>query len=113
MAGPPVRRPRFDSWNSTADWAGTYAIGNHVLVGTDRAGIQFEGTFVEDTGSGGNYVRFRDLTGDTFTLTAETLAGSGGPVTLNAVQVYHAPDPSTLALVAFGLAARLVRRRRV
>ncbi|HUU92877.1 MAG TPA: PEP-CTERM sorting domain-containing protein [Phycisphaerae bacterium] len=102
----------FDSWNSTADFAGTYTIGSRTLVGTDRAGIQFDGTFVEDTGSGGNYVRFRDLTGDTFTLTAETLAGSGGSVTINAVQVYHAPDPATLGLMAFGLAAGRVRRRR-
>ena len=102
----------FDSWNSAADFAGTYTIGNRVLVGTDRAGIHFDGTFVEDTGSGGNYVRFRDLTGDTFTLTAETLAGSGGSVTINAVQVYHTPDPATLALVALGLVAGLVRRRR-
>ena len=102
----------FDSWNSTADIAGTYTIGNRVLVGTDPAGVQFDGTFMEDAGSGGNYVRFRDLTGDTFTLTAETLAGSGGSVTINALQIIHTPEPATLGFLAIGLAAVLRQRRR-
>lgn len=102
----------FDGWNPAVDWAGTYTIGDQVLVGTDRAGTHFDGTFVEDGGSGGNYVRFRNLKGDTFTLSAEVLAGSGGSVAINALQIYRTPEPAALGLLALGLAAGMVRHRR-
>ena len=88
-----------------------YSIGTQVLRGTDRPNTDFTGTFVQDTGAGGNYVRFQNIQGDTLSLSAMPLAGS--TATINAIQLIHAPEPATLGLVALGaLSSFLVRLRR-
>ncbi|HUU10426.1 MAG TPA: PEP-CTERM sorting domain-containing protein [Phycisphaerae bacterium] len=102
----------FDGRNGATDWLGHFTIGAATREGTDRASTDFAGHFVEDTGSGGNYVRFTHLVGDGFTLSAEALAGNGGSVAINALQILHAPEPATVGLLGVGLAARLLRRRR-
>ena len=102
----------FDGRNQATDWPGRFTIGATTRDGTDRASTDFAGHFVEDTGSGGNYVRFTHLTGDGFTLSAEALADNGGSVAINALQILHTPEPATVGLLGVGLAARLLRRRR-
>jgi hypothetical protein len=100
----------FDGDNGAAAWITDYTIGSHTLTGTDLAGTNFSGTFVRDTGSGGNYVEFDGLSGDSFSLTAT--ARSGSTPAINAIQITHAPEPATLCLLAAGLAAALLRRRK-
>ncbi|MEA3367449.1 MAG: PEP-CTERM sorting domain-containing protein [Planctomycetota bacterium] len=101
----------FDVYNSGQhddDVAMTFAIGPWALTGTDPAGADFSGTFVEDTGAGGNYVRLGGLTGDGFVLEA-----SGDGAAINALQIHHTPEPATLLLVAIGAAACAAVRRRL
>jgi hypothetical protein len=100
----------FDGYNAADAWATDYAIATQVLRGTDPPNTDFTGTFVQDTGAGGNYVRFQDIQGDTLSLSATPLAGS--TATINAIQLIHAPEPATLGLVALGAAALLRTRRR-
>jgi len=90
-----------------------FTIGPDLLTGRDLAGVQFSGAFVEDTGAGGNYVRFRGLTADTFSLVARARSGTGDVPTLNAIQVIHTPEPAALALLAPAFAALAARRRRI
>jgi len=100
----------FDVYNSgqhASDVAMTFTIGSSVLTGTDRAGEDFDGTFVEDTGAGGNVVRFSGLSGDGFVL---EVSGTGAAVA--ALQIHHAPEPATLLLVGAGAGACAVVRRR-
>ncbi|MBL7140430.1 MAG: PEP-CTERM sorting domain-containing protein [Planctomycetes bacterium] len=99
----------FDADNN-AGCVTTFRIGTDVRTGTDLAGVDFSGTFVEDTGAGGNVVRFRGLTLDTFTL--EAWGAAGTPVTVNALQVYHAPEPATLLVTGAGAALLMLTRRR-
>lgn len=101
----------FDGYNQAAAWVTDYSTGAQVLRGTDRPNTDFTGTFVQDTGAGGNYVRFQDIHSDTLSLSAAPLAGS--TATINAIQLIHAPEPATLGLVALGAAALLRRRRGV
>jgi hypothetical protein len=100
----------FDGPN-TADWATAFTVAGQTLTGHDPAGVHFGGTFVEDTGAGGNWVRFSHISGDSFTLTAAPLPDGVSVGSLNALQIIHAPEPATLALLAAGLAIALRRRR--
>jgi hypothetical protein len=101
----------FDGYNQAASWATDYSIGTQVLRGTDLPNTDFTGTFVQDTGAGGNYVRFEHIHGDTLALSATPLAGS--TATINAIQLIHAPEPATLGLVGVGaFSSFLVRLRR-
>jgi hypothetical protein len=74
-------------------------------------GATFSGTFVRDTGAGGNYLRFENVQGNTFTLSALPRADGISSSAVNAIQITHAPEPATLALVASGLAAAIFRLR--
>ena len=100
----------FDGRNGAADWTGDYTVGGATLIGTDPAGTDFDGRFILDTGSGGNYLRFEHLACDAFTLQAVSATGVGS-IAINALQIIHTPEPATLALLGFGLAAALRRRR--
>jgi hypothetical protein len=101
----------FDGFNQGTAWATDFSIGTLVLRGTDLTNTDFTGTFVRDTGAGGNYVRFEHIKSDTFVLSAAPLAGS--TATINAIQLIHAPEPATLGLLGLGaVASFLVRQLR-
>lgn len=102
----------FDGDNKGQNWVMRFTVGGASVVGTDLAGVDFGGTFTRDTGSGGNYVRFEHLTGNTFTLSVEPAVAGVGSVAVSGLQLVHAPEPATLALACAGLAAALLRRRR-
>ena len=101
----------FDGDNGT-DWTTDYTIvGADVatISGKDLANANFSGTFDDATTDGlGNYVRFTGLTSSEFTLTATPQTGDGP---INGIQIVAAPEPTALALLSFGLAATLARRR--
>lgn len=99
----------FEGFNQGSAWATDFSIGTQTLRGTDLANTDFTGTFVRDTGAGGNYVRFQYIQSDTFMLSAAPLAGS--TATINAIQLIHTPEPATLGLVALGAASCLLARR--
>jgi len=99
----------FDAYNA-ADRVTTFRIGTDDRTGTDLAGVNFSGAFVEDTGAGGNVVRFRDLTLDSFTV--EAFGTAGTPAAVNALQIVHTPEPATLALAVAGAALLALARRR-
>ncbi len=102
----------FDGYNTAEDWVIRFTAGGASQLGTDKRGIHFSGTFVPDTGTGGNYVRFDHLTGDTFTLEAESAVAGAGSAAINGFQILHTPEPATLALVGAGLAAAALAGRR-
>ncbi|MBE3097376.1 MAG: PEP-CTERM sorting domain-containing protein [Planctomycetes bacterium] len=100
----------FDGANGGAAWQADYSIGAATLRATDRAGTDFAGTFIQDTGTGGNYLRFENCQGDTFTLSAASLPGSTAAI--NAIQIVHTPEPATVGLMGAGLAVfRLIHHR--
>jgi hypothetical protein len=105
----------FDGDNGAGTWVADYTLdattGATTLTGRDLAGATFNGTFVQDTGAGGNYLRFENVPGDTFTLSALPWAGGVSSAAINAIQITHAPEPATVGLVAAGLTAFFLRRR--
>jgi hypothetical protein len=100
----------FDGANGGTAWAADYRIGAVTLRGTDPAKTDFTGTFVEDAGAGGNYLRFENLQGPGFTLSATPLAGSTAAV--NGLQIVHTPEPATVGLLSAGLAISLLTHHR-
>jgi hypothetical protein len=101
----------FDGANGASAWVTRFVIGAATIYGTDRAGTDFSGTFAQDTGTGGNYVRFVDVTGDGFTLSALPLADGVSSAAVNAIQITHAPEPATLGLIGLAAAMLLWGRR--
>jgi hypothetical protein len=100
----------FDGANGGTAWQADYGLGAATLRGTDRAGTDFVGTFVQDAGAGGNYLRFANVGGDGFILSASPVAGSTAAI--NAVQIIHAPEPATVGLMAVGLVGFLLIHHR-
>ena len=101
----------FDGYNTAEDWVIRFTAGGASQLGIDKTGTHFSGTFVPDTGTGGNYIRFDHLTGDTFTLEAASAVKGVGSAAINGIQLLHTPEPATLALLALGAAALAGRRR--
>lgn len=101
----------FDGANGANTWVADYTIGTTTLTGRDLAGATFSGTFVRDTGAGGNYLQFENVQGNTFTLSALPRADGVSSAAINAIQITHAPEPATVGLVAAGLTAFFLRRR--
>ncbi|MCX5653477.1 MAG: PEP-CTERM sorting domain-containing protein [Planctomycetota bacterium] len=100
----------FDGSNAGTAWTTDFSVNSQVLRGTDVPTTDFAGTFVRDTGAGGNYVRFTYIQGDTLAISAAPQAGS--TATINAIQLIHAPEPATLGLLGFGAASCLLARRK-
>jgi hypothetical protein len=101
---------------------GTYNLGATTLFhGVTTA---FDGTFIEDNtedsptgpeGSfGSNYILFRNVTGDSFTVTTTptTAPDATFRAPLNAIEVVAVPEPASFAAVAGGVALLLGLRRR-
>src|SRR5205807_7646231 len=81
--------------------SGNYAIGSTTQFAQDTIG--FTGNYVQATlgnNSGGNYLLFTDVTGDSFTLTA-TPVNFRSPV--NALQIVATPEPATLAFAGVSM----------
>ena len=99
---------------SDVDWVTAYAINDGVttatIYGKDAKTAGWSGTFIQAFGTSttdatpGNYVRFTGLTGNTFTLTATPVTGSGP---INGLQIVSVPEPLSMALLAVGLAIPL------
>ena len=102
----------FDGYNEGVAWVVDYHLGGAVRTGTDPADTNFSGAFVEDTGSGGNYLRFGPLADDTFTLTAVPQTGTTSAA-INAIQILHVPEPASAMLLVAGLGLLMRLRRRL
>ena len=104
----------FDGSNDIASpdvaWVMDLVVGGVTRKVCDPANTNFSGTYVEDTGTGGNWARFDGLTDDGLTVTATPYDGTKSAI--NAIQLIHTPEPATAGLVAAGLAALVLRRRR-
>jgi hypothetical protein len=99
---------------------GTYSIGTGDFY--HEVTTAFDGTFVEDTtpdtptgpeGSfGSNYLVFRNVSGDSFTLTSAATFGGTPRAPINAIEVVAVPEPVNVAAIAGGVALLLGWRRR-
>lgn len=104
----------FDGDNSGYNQVRSYAIGDRIIFGRDAAYTNFSGTFIEvpDTSTtdqgfstpAGNFVVFRGLTGNGFSLeiTVGSHTGSTGRAQVNAIQVVEVPEPAGVALAIAG-----------
>lgn len=122
-----LRSPGYDVFvyfvsDSTADRGGAYTIddgsGAQVKYGSTLAAptsfIEDPGTDVDNT-LDGTYLRFRNLSGASFTLTSNTelTTPNGFRAPVNAIQIVAVPEPASAALVVCGAAALLATARRM
>jgi hypothetical protein len=100
---------------------GTYTIGGTTLEHTGDAA--FDGAFVEDvldpgTTAGSNFIVFRGLSGQNFTLTSTPSIGNPARAPISAIEIVGSPvpEPGTVALMGVGAmivsAGTCLRRRR-
>ena len=99
---------------------GTYTIGATSIY--HEATEAFSGVFIEDTtvdtptgpeGSfGSNYMVFRNVTGDSFTLQGVPTVGNPARAAINAIEIVAVPEPMSVAAIAGGVALLLGWRRR-
>jgi O-glycosyl hydrolase/fibronectin type 3 domain-containing protein len=84
----------FDGAGGGVTRSGNYAIGATTIAGTD--GGDFSGTFTQANGSAGNYVKFANLTGASFTLSATPLSSPDSILRapLNAFQIVQHSGPT-------------------
>lgn len=91
---------------------GDYSIGSTTLVGGDSEGNPSEHSLDlgEDHNDKGTYLRFNNVTGSSFTLTATpTLVRA--PV--NGIQIIQRiPEPASMSFAGLVVGAALLRRRR-
>ncbi|MCA9186950.1 MAG: PEP-CTERM sorting domain-containing protein [Pirellulaceae bacterium] len=86
---------------------GDYEIGGVTQSLTGQ--LPFEGTYTE----GEDYVRFRNLTGDAFTLNTIPNDGTPARAPVNGIEIIGVPEPSSIALIFGGLLSLgMIRRKR-
>ena len=94
-----------DGDNGSASRTGSYTIGSTTLTATDLPQTNFSGTFTQATNSAGNYLKFVNVGGASFTLKATPGATSDGiaRAPVNAIQIVAHPPLVTVKSVASGL----------
>lgn len=122
-----LRTPAYDVYvyfvsDSAEDRGGAYTIddgsGPQVKYGSTMAAPT---SFIEDPGTDvdnsidGTYLRFRNLTGASFTLISNTelTTPNGFRAPINAIQIVAVPEPASAALVLCGATALLATARRL
>jgi len=113
----------FDGSNGGDQREGTYTVDGNAKTGIDLAGATFSGTFIEDTGNGGNYLKWSGLTNPNIVVVSAKPIDGPDPVDrapMNAIQIVEAtapptiPEPMTMLAVGMSVAGlgRYVRKRR-
>ena len=95
---------------------GDYTLGS--VTNSHTGDSAFSGTFLEDsdlagTPAGSNYIVFRNVTGDGFTLTGTPLVGNPARAPINGIEIVaNVPEPTSIAALAGGIGVLLGLRRR-
>lgn len=104
----------FDAETANGSVLSNYTIGSTTYYIQDTT--TFNGTFVQGTGTtagtrtaGANYVLFSGLTGDSFTLTADS---ESFRAEISGVQVVGVPEPGSSLFILAGFTALAARRRK-
>lgn len=98
-----------DGDNVAASRGGRYTIGATSLINIDPASTNFSGSYI----SGANYVRFTNVSGASFNLTGTPTSPGNIRAPINGIQITAVPEPSSIALLAFGsLLMWIVKGRR-
>ena len=103
----------FDAVTADGTVLSNYTIGSQTFYTSDTA--TFNGTFTQATGTtpetrsaGANYVKFSGLTGDSFTLVADS---ENFRAEISGIQIVAVPEPGSSVLIAMGGLLALARRR--
>lgn len=106
----------FDAQTNNGSVESNYTIGSQTYFMKDTAA--FSGTFTQATGttagtrtSGANYARFTNLTGTSFTLTADS---ESFRAEISGIQVVGVPEPSSICMLLVGgalIVGRFPRRK--
>lgn len=95
---------------------GDYTLGG--VTNSHTGDSAFNGTFIEDnvlatTPAGSNYMIFKNVIGDSFTLTGTPLVGNPARAPVNGIEILAAvPEPTSIAALAGGIGVLLGLRRR-
>jgi hypothetical protein len=83
-----------DGQNGAAQRVAKYSVGSSTFTSTDSAQTDFNGSYIQAANSAGNFVRFANLTANTFTLSATPVSSTDQfqRAPINGIQIVaHAP----------------------